>query len=66
MMVVICQRFDRSAWEHVGRDDEDGLEASRLRCQCRHLGGIDIVRGEWNLVTIAGNMKRMFVLANAN
>jgi hypothetical protein len=26
----------------------------------------DNVRGEWNLVTMAWNMKRMFVLAGAN
>jgi len=30
------------------------------------LRGIDNVRGEWNLVTMAWNMKRMFVLASAN
>ena len=30
------------------------------------LRGIDNVRGEWNLVTMAWNMKRMFVLAGAN
>jgi hypothetical protein len=28
--------------------------------------GLDNVRGEWNLVTMAWNMKRMFVLAGAN
>jgi hypothetical protein len=28
--------------------------------------GLDNVRGEWNLVTVAWNMKRMFVLAGAN
>ncbi len=27
------------------------------------LRGLDNVRGEWNLVTMAWNMKRMFVLA---
>src|SRR3984957_9974821 len=30
------------------------------------LRGTDNVRGEWNLVTMAWNMKRMFVLAGAN
>ena len=30
------------------------------------LRGIDNVRGEWNLVTMAWNMKRMFVLAGAH
>jgi transposase len=30
------------------------------------LRGLDNVRGEWNLVTMAWNMKRMFVLAVAN
>ena len=30
------------------------------------LRGLDNVRGEWNLVTMAWNMKRMFVLAGAN
>ncbi len=30
------------------------------------LRGLDQVRGEWNLVTMAWNMKRMFVLAGAN
>jgi transposase len=30
------------------------------------LRGLDRVRGEWNLVTMAWNMKRMFVLAGAN
>ena len=30
------------------------------------LRGIDNVRGEWNLVTMAWNIKRMFVLAGAN
>ena len=29
------------------------------------LRGLDNVRGEWNLVTMAWNMKRMFVLAGA-
>jgi len=29
------------------------------------LRGLDRVRGEWNLVTMAWNMKRMFVLASA-
>lgn len=28
--------------------------------------GLDKVRGEWNLVTMAWNMKRMFVMAGAN
>ena len=30
------------------------------------LRGLDQVRGEWSLVTMAWNMKRMFVLAGAN
>jgi len=30
------------------------------------LRGLDNVRGEWNLVTMAWNLKRMFVLAGAN
>ena len=30
------------------------------------LRGLDNVRGEWNLVTMAWNMKRMFVLAGTN
>ena len=30
------------------------------------LRGLDNVRGEWNLVTMAWNMKRMFVLASTN
>ena len=29
------------------------------------LRGLDKVRGEWNLVTMAWNMKRMFALAGA-
>jgi Transposase DDE domain len=29
------------------------------------LRGIDRVRGEWTLLTMAWNMKRMFVLAGA-
>jgi transposase len=30
------------------------------------LRGLDLARGEWNLVTMAWNMKRMFALAGAN
>ncbi len=30
------------------------------------LRGLDNVRGEWRLVTMAWNMKRMFILAGAN
>ena len=30
------------------------------------LRGLDKVHGEWNLVTMAWNMKRMFALAGAN
>jgi hypothetical protein len=30
------------------------------------LRGLNKVRGEWNLVTMAWNMKRMFALAGAN
>ena len=30
------------------------------------LRGLDKVRGEWSLVTMAWNMKRMFALAGAN
>jgi hypothetical protein len=29
------------------------------------LRGLDKVRGEWNLVTMAWNMKRMFALTRA-
>ena len=29
------------------------------------LRGLDKVRGEWNLVTLAWNLKRMFVLSPA-
>jgi hypothetical protein len=29
------------------------------------LRGLDAVRGEWNLVTLAWNMKRMFALSLA-
>ena len=30
------------------------------------LRGLDKVRGEWSLVTMAWNMKQMFALAGAN
>jgi hypothetical protein len=30
------------------------------------LRGLDNVRGEWRIVTMAWNIKRMFVLAGAN
>jgi len=30
------------------------------------LRGLEKVRGEWSLVTMAWNLKRMFVLAGAN
>ena len=30
-----------------------------------HLRGLDKVKGEWNLVTLACNMKRMFALQPA-
>ena len=30
------------------------------------LRGLENVRGEWSLVTMAWNLKRMFVLAGAN
>jgi hypothetical protein len=30
------------------------------------LRGLDKMRGEWSLVTMAWNMKRMFALARAN
>jgi len=29
-----------------------------------HLRGLDKVKGEWNLVTMAWNMKRMFALSH--
>jgi transposase len=43
-----------------------GIIKSALGFRQFLLRGIDRVRGEWNLVTMAWNMKRMFVLAGAN
>jgi transposase len=43
-----------------------GIIKSALGFRQFLLRGIDNVRGEWNLVTMAWNMKRMFVLAGAN
>jgi hypothetical protein len=43
-----------------------GIIKSVLGFRQFRLRGIDNVRGEWNLVTMAWNMKRMFVLAGAN
>jgi transposase len=43
-----------------------GIIKSALGFRQFLLRGLDNVRGEWNLVTMAWNMKRMFVLAGAN
>jgi len=43
-----------------------GIIKSALGFRQFLLRGLDNVRGEWNLVTIAWNLKRMFVLAGAN
>jgi len=43
-----------------------GIIKSALGFRQFLLRGLDHVRGEWNLVTMAWNMKRMFVLAGAN
>ena len=43
-----------------------GIIKSALGFRQFLLRGLDKVRGEWNLVTMAWNMKRMFVLAGAN
>jgi hypothetical protein len=43
-----------------------GIIKSALGFRRFLLRGIDNVRGEWNLVTIAYNMKRLFVLAAAS
>ena len=43
-----------------------GIIKSALGFRQFLLRGLDNVRGEWNLVTMAWNMKRMFVLAAAN
>jgi hypothetical protein len=42
-----------------------GIIKPVLGCRQFSLRGLDNVRGEWNLVTMAWNMKRMFVLAGA-
>jgi transposase len=43
-----------------------GIIKSALGFRQFLLRGLDNVRGEWNLVTMAWNMKRMFVMASAN
>ena len=43
-----------------------GIIKSALGFRQFLLRGLDNVRGEWNLVTMAWNMKRMFVLAGAD
>ncbi len=43
-----------------------GIIKSALGFRQFLLRGLDNVRGEWNLVTMAWNMKRMFVMAGAN
>ena len=43
-----------------------GIIKSALGFRQFLLRGLDNVRGEWNLVTMAWNMKRMFVLAGPN
>jgi len=42
-----------------------GIIKSALGFRQFLLRGLDRVRGEWTLVTMAWNMKRMFVLASA-
>ncbi len=42
-----------------------GIVKSALGFRQFSLRGLDKVRGEWRLVTMAWNMKRMFVLAAA-
>jgi len=42
-----------------------GIIKSALGFRQFLLRGLDNVRGEWNLVTLAYNMKRMFALAGA-
>lgn len=42
-----------------------GIIKSALGFRQFLLRGLDNVRGEWNLVSMARNMKRMFVLAGA-
>ena len=43
-----------------------GIIKSALGFRQFLLRGLDNVRGEWSLVTMAWNMKRMVVLAGAN
>ncbi len=43
-----------------------GIIKSALGCRQFLLRGIDRLRGEWRLATLAWNIKRMFVLASAN
>jgi len=43
-----------------------GIIKSALGFRQFLLRGLDNVRGEWSLVTMAWNMKRMFVLAATN
>jgi hypothetical protein len=42
-----------------------GIIKSVLGFRQFSLRGLDKVRGEWSLVTMAWNLKRMFVLAHA-
>jgi hypothetical protein len=42
-----------------------GIIKSALGFRQFLLRGLDKVRGEWNLVTVAYNLKRLFVLAGA-
>ncbi len=43
-----------------------GIVKSVLASRQFLLHGLDKVRGEWSLVTMAWNVKRMFVLVGAN
>ena len=52
------------AQEHGGAGDRDHQVGDEFRQFL--LRGLDKVRGEWSLVTMAWNMKRMFALAGAN
>ena len=46
-------------------EPEFGVIKSALGFRQFSLRGLDKVRGEWSLVTMAWNLKRMFVLAPA-
>jgi hypothetical protein len=45
---------------------EFGIIKSALGFRQFQLRGLENVRGEWNLVTMAWNLRRVFVLAGAN